>query len=75
MKQHYLPSEWKIWFSYLTEAQLNANQYSDQLQTIHGLSTVEDLAYIWHHSHVANLSNFFVSNHDGHLFCYKYSIH
>lgn len=57
-----LQSQWGIWFAYLSESEERESGYKDRLNKVHTIESIADLAYLWTHSPIASLTNFFVFN-------------
>ena len=60
MQKKGLLSQWGIWFAYLSESEERESGYNNRLNKVHTLETMEDLIYLWKHSPIASLTNFFV---------------
>lgn len=60
MQKKGLQSQWGIWFAYLSESEEREAGYSNRLNKVHTIDTIEDLAYLWLHSPIGSLTNFFI---------------
>lgn len=59
MLDNKLLHEWAIWFSYVGDASDSTDNYHENISLMYRIATPSDLAYLWKHSPLNHLNNYF----------------